>query len=53
MQGDTPCKIIWWLIIQSSIQDVVGALNKPLNDHYKFNWRILEEPLGPVHEKLS
>ena len=52
MQGNTPCNI-WQLIIQSSNQDIIGAPNKPLNNHYKFNWRILEEPLDPVHEKLS
>ena len=36
---------------QDLIQDVIGALNKLLDDHYKFNSRILEEPLGPAHKK--
>ena len=39
--------------IQNSIHDIIGALNKSLNDPDNFNLRILEEPLGPVHEKLS
>ena len=34
----------------SSIQYVIGALHKPLNDHYNFYWRILEKS-GP--EKVS
>ena len=37
MQDDTPSNIIWQVKTQSSIQDVIGALNKPLNDHYKSN----------------
>ena len=54
MQDETPCKDYKQLIkLQSSIQDIIGALNEPLNDHYKFNGGIFEEPLGPLHEKLS
>ena len=54
MQDKTSCKDLRQLIkIQNSIQDVIRALNKVLNDHYKFNWGVIEERLGLVHEKIS
>ena len=47
MQDKVPCKNHERQLIKATEFPVKGALNKPLNNHYKFTWRFYEPPLGP------
>ena len=54
MQDEAPCKDNEKQLIKTDTAPFKMSYgHKPLNDHFYFNWKILEEPLGPGHEKFS